>query len=285
MITPFDGKRRVCFLAMPMHAGARPEAMKAALSLAASPRTDAFVVDSTNGCLAYNFNSLWAQFINNPGRFDYFCMLHADVQPLCAPGYSWLDALIDELDTGWDVMHAVCMIKDDKGHTSTALGDANRQHQWVRKITAKELQRLPETFGLRDILQTIDEDGLNCDSKPCLLPNTGCMVVRWDPRWRKFPGFAMCDQLAIEMEDGRLVSPTYDFLNKVDDELPEVQGKVIARGISEDWNFGLWCARHGMRVGGTRKVITNHWGVGCFVSAQQWGEERDESYFKLKGIM
>jgi hypothetical protein len=276
-----DTKKRVCFLAIPNHSGIRHETIKAALVLAPSNRTDVFEYDLASGCLAYNFNCCWSQWINQPGKFDYFCMLHADVQPTVQTG-SWLDVLLDELDSGYDVMHAVTAIKDEKGHTSTAIGDADVQHQWVRKITTKEMQGLPDTFEAQDALTAF---GGHCGN-PCLLPNTGCMALRWDMRWRTFPGFSQVDRLAIRTEDGRHILAEFDEKNRVDCLLPDdIPGDIVPLTVPEDWNFGLWCARHGVRVGGTKKVATNHWGVGCWQSATAWGQERDESYFQLKGCI
>jgi hypothetical protein len=280
---PFDGKRRVCFLAMPIQDNPRKEAMRAALSFSASNRTDAFVWDVTGSLLNYNFNCAWAQFINS-SKFDYFCMLHADVQPLTAPGTSWLDVLLDELDKGYDVMHAPVAIKDEKGHTSTALGNVAKQHQWVRKITSRELQLMPDTFGVEHVVGEVGLDGYSPADRLCLLPNTGCMAVRWDPKWRRFPGFSSSDRLVIRTEDGTHILPSFNAETRTDDELPDdVLGDIVPMVLSEDWNFGLWCARHGARVGCTKKVITNHWGVGCFCPARVWGEVRDESFFNAKG--
>lgn len=297
---PFDKKRRVVFVALPAHGNIHRETLKAALVYGATPRTDTVCQDRICSLLAYGFNSCWADFINRPDLYDYFCLLHADVQPwvemcmlgdlseiphevrhLGGPG-PWLDVMIEELESdSYDVMHAVTAIKDERGVTSTGVGDINEPHQWIRKITTTELNRMPETFGLDAVLEVFGNTGFKPDAKLCLMPNTGCLLIKQAPKWRKFPGFCMRDRLAVRMKDGFLVMPTFDQAQQTDDELLDVPGDIVAVNIPEDWNFGLWCARHRFKVGATRRVKTNHWGQSCYPSSYGWGQEHDSAFFHM----
>lgn len=200
--------------------------------------------------LANCFNTLWADCLN-AGEFDWFAMLHSDVAP---NGIGWLDTLIDEANKlHVDVMHAVCALKDSSGNSSTALGYGD---DWgpFRRLTMTELSRLPESFVAGDCRRVVDP------SAEYLLPNTGCVLIRLCHGWiHKFPGFRISDRI-------------------VRDE----HGKLAAAVVSEDWNFGIFCADEGVPVGGTTAVKTRHIGRIPFMTEAVWGSETDDVYLKLR---
>jgi hypothetical protein len=169
-------------------------------------------------------------------------MCHDDVRP--SPG--WIDVLIDELDrTGADVVSAVVAIKDDRGLTST--GIRNCQTGAIRRLTMTEVLRLPETFGVDEVtdagIRLPEEDEI-------LVVNTGLWVCRWDPAWReRMPGFQSIDRVK-RADDGTWHAPS----------------------LSEDWWFSEWCARRGLKLRATRKVLAVHTdGARDFPNDRAWG--------------
>lgn len=205
------------------------------------------VPNCRSSLLAFGFNELVAT-CNRLGEFDYFAMLHADIS--CPNG--WLGVLIDEMEgAGVDMMHAVCAIKDDNGLTSTALAYSDNEWACVRRITSTELQKLPSTFDIKDINSSLDKNAIR------LLPNTGCMVMRAGTWLEDFPGFCVLDRIR-RTEDG-------DWAAEV---------------IPEDWNFGHWCARNGISVGGTKAVLTKHRGEADYRNDRVWGQEVDWNWVR-----
>lgn len=256
-------------------------------------RSRGVVVDTMSNTVAgHCFNELLVRCLSGqdlpPGRqFDYWCMVHSDVEPfLCCRNCSgmgcdncngrggmpyWLDAMIDELEASKaDVIHAVCCIKDDRGITSTGVGNLDDEWDATRKLTLEEVHRLPETFDLCDVLKLweTDEDirgrpGWTFPSKRVFLaPNTGCMLWKRGDWWDDFPGFEQRSKIV------RWTDPT---------------GTVRRRASMspEDWSLGRWCAQHDLRVVGTRKVSTAHFGNHPWSTAASWGKhKRDELYLK-----
>jgi hypothetical protein len=209
--------------------------------------------------LTFNFNHYWRDFI--AGDYDLFLMVHPDVEPL---GDDWMARLRDGLSDKYDVIHAPCMIKNQSGITSTALG--KRVMQWgpLRRLHQNELQRLPEVFDFESTVAVLGRgDPWNGDWD-CLLPNTGCMMVRRTMAAIKFPGFRQHDRIlgveGYDMRDGK----------------PRVIGNLLVATESEDWNFGRWCARNGVKVAGHRGVITKHHGMAWFSTGDdKWLDTTD----------
>lgn len=210
----------------------------------------------SSSLLAHCFNSLLATCLD-AGGFDYFVLLHADV----APSDNWLGVMIQELTAhDLDVIHAPCALKNGKGLTSTAIAWTPNRWWPVRRITCRELQRLPETFTTEALRAEFDPNTY------ALLPNTGCLLLKIGPWVDEFPGFTIDDRLVKVPAPGG------------DSNRPRWQAQVM----SEDWNFGFWCAEHGVRVGATRKVATRHVGRVPFLTDVAWGsEESDETFFDL----
>jgi hypothetical protein len=93
-----------------------------------------------------------------------------------------------------------------------------------------------------------------------LLPNTGCILIKLGDWIDNFPGFEVRDRLAT------------------------INGIRIAQTISEDWNFGYWAERNGLKVAGTRAVVTEHWGRAPYPSNQSWGAPVDEDWLKMREL-
>jgi len=201
----------------------------------------------TRSLLAYNFNDCVATCLNN--GFDYFAMLHSDV----AAQDGWLSILLEEmLDADADVIHAPVAIKNHDGFTSTAIAYVDDDWSPKRRITTTELQQLPWTFDVDTIRRHLDSDAL------WLLPNTGCLLMKADSWLKDFPGFTIRDRI---QHCGDIFS---------------------AECVPEDWNFGFWCGRNGLRVAGTRKVVTKHYGRAPHPNNQPWGHETDIGYLAEK---
>lgn len=213
----------------------------AALVHASDDRIDMTAEPRDCSLLAYGFNIAWCKFANDPS-YTHFAMLHADVH---ASMY-WIDTLIYECKD-FDVVHAPVAIKDDRGYTSTGLGLPFQPFGRVRRITTKELQRLPQTFDGPTACAVLGEP-----ADYCLLPNTGCMLVKRENfPFNGFPGFQITDRV---YHDGEKFCPQVE---------------------PEDWAFGRWCCKAGVRVGATTKVVTTHYGRAEFRSDRAWGHDVD----------
>lgn len=194
--------------------------------------------------IARSFNMCLAD-CRNEGNYDYFGLLHSDVA--ADPG--WVDTLMEEMDkSGADIIHAVAAIKNMHGLTSTALAYSDDEWAPVRKITTSELQTLPETFDIDALRECYDSEAVR------LLPNTGCLLMRCGEWFDSFPGFAVLDRMIFDGD------------------------KWQAQTVPEDWNLGHWAARNGVKVVGTRVVVTEHWGRAPYPSNQAWGMEVDPYY-------
>jgi hypothetical protein len=210
----------------------------------------------TSSLLANCFNQLLAICLN-AGGYDYWALLHGDM----APADGFLDTLVAELEMyRLDVIHAPCALKSEKGYTSTAMAYSDDPWQPVRRLTVRELKSLWPTFTIGILREQLDP------AARILLPNTGCMLIRIGDWLKKFPGF--------EIRDRMLHAPGAERLG--------VRYEFQPQCVSEDWNFGYWCAAHGVKVGGTTKVATRHVGRMVFPSDKDWGRDRDEDFFELR---
>lgn len=201
--------------------------------------------------LGHCFDMLWATMLNTlpQKRYDYFAMLHSDVDPEPprdgSPG--WLDVLLGEAEaTGADVVSAVVPIKDPRGVTSTAVCSGDEYRPTLR-LTMRQVMLLPETFSAADA-------GFPGSA---LLVNTGCWICRVaGQEWvHDFPGFEIRNRIV---------------------RLPD--GTCQAQVAPEDWRASRWWHSKGLKVLATRKVKLHHCG-GAFYGNQsawgQWGHDRD----------
>lgn len=238
-------------LVQPGYGGIEPESYHAAMTATKQGGdTKVHVMRPVASLLAHAFN-LGAVYCLEK-KYEYFAMLHGDLQA----DTGFVDTMIGILDQGqYDVIHAVSPIKDHRRLTSTAWAYWDDAFSPVRRLTVKELHQLPETFGIEDIQKQFDADALR------LLPNTGCLCFRADTWFKKFTGFTINDQIAT-----------------IDNEAWSVDV------MPEDWNFGHWCGRNGVRVGGTRAVKLRHFGRWVFTCEPgESGWETDQTYLVATG--
>jgi hypothetical protein len=185
--------------------------------------------------LAFNFNSLWCQALNDrrKNQTTHFAMHHSDIG--APPG--WVDTLLEEMDrVGADVLSAIVPMKDGKGLTSTAW--YNPQASSVRRITLKEAHRLPVTF-----------DAAANPEYGELLINTGLWICQFKEQWVERVCFTIADRI-VQADDGTF------------------QPRVF----SEDWHFSHWCNLEGLRVFATRILPVAHYGAASFRNDSPWGD-------------
>jgi predicted O-methyltransferase YrrM len=204
------------------------------------------ILPPKSSLLAHGFNDAVVA-CNRRGGYDAFALIHADIS--CQAG--WLAKMWQIMqDRELQVLHTIAPIKNSDGLTSTALAYSDDPWSLVRRLTMTELHKLPATFDINDIREHLDPDAT------ALLPNTGCLLVRAGTWLEDFPGFAIMDRIRRNGEDW-------------DSDV-----------VPEDWNFGFWCARTGLSVGGTREVRLSHWGRSGFHNNDIWGMETDKHWLE-----
>lgn len=228
--------------------------MTAILNETRSPHTPPFVVaNQAMSLLAHGCNRLWCAALNGRKDFTHFLMLHSDVIP---QEEGWLANLARTMETAQaDILSAAIPIKDERGLLSTALlhhsdgGGLGSGTQARRRITMHELAQLPETFDARDVAKVFEWK----DAQPCLLANTGLMLVDLRGGWVEQCYFTIQDVL-WRGEDGI-------FYCDVD---------------PEDWFFTRRAQQHGARVCVTKSIRLKHAGRAQFPNYGAWGKEHDE---------
>lgn len=246
------------YLAMPTHDGSiRLQAAGRFFNPRAGRPVRVVCRGGEGSLLGHNFNSLWCEALN--GRiegerfdFDYFVMLHADIEP--EP--DWLGILLREairLDV--DVVSAVSPIKTPDGITSTGVDDPTNPWTSYRRLTVRELLGLPETFDWRDLRAA----GMNPHGA-AMLVNTGCMIVNLRKPWCRATD-----------ESGRA---RFEFTVN-DAILFDAEGQAAAVVEPEDWRMSRLLHRWGCKVYATRKVQLNHFGSFGFTNAAAYGLESD----------
>ena len=188
------------------------------------------------------FNSLLADALNmrKTRGITHFAMLHADVE--AAPG--WLDLLWQEMqDHEAGLVSAVIPLKDKRGVTSTAIGTGHLEP--ARRLTLREVFKLPETFSIEDT---------GCEGK-ILLVNTGCFLMDITQPWAEQVLFHIGDQMRLAPD-----------------------GRYKAECWPEDWGFSVQLAQHGVKVMATRKIQIRHHGNMLFGNDLAWGDwDRDRA--------
>ncbi len=245
-VTNSAAKRVHVCLGQPYHSSIDRKSMQSAMHPVA-PNSDisARIIPGRSSLLAHAFNDCLVA-CHEMGGFDYFGMLHADVS--CSD--DWLGVMVRLLEKHrLDVLHTVIPIKDSNGLTSTAVAYSDDPWACVRRITTTELAKLPETFDIDALRECYDKNAIR------LLPNTGCIIMRNDDWLRDFPGFNIMDRISRHGDHWS------------SDVVPE------------DWNFGHWCARNGIKVGGTKAVLAvHHQAQGSFSNNEVWGQEVDKGW-------
>jgi hypothetical protein len=221
------------FVAVPHYGGIIAEALPG-LSFP-SLKHDVRLRTNSVSLLAFNFNSLWCQALNerDPHKYDYFAMVHSDI----APPIGWVDMLIDELEHYHaDLMSVVVPMKSGEGLTSTAWHHPITGA--IRRITIKELGELPETFS----------NISSPDPATNLLVNSGCWVCRFDQPW--------AEKLYFHIDDSIIKTK---------------QGKFEPRVFSEDWHFSRQFHNLGLHLMATQKIKLHHHGHTTYPNHGNWG--------------
>ena len=192
-----------------------------------------------------NHNSLWAQALDafEAGEIDAFAMIHADVA--AEPG--WLDKLYAEMrTTDADVISAVIPIKNNTGLTSTAVDDTG-DPMIVRRLTMREIERLPTTFGDAEV------------GGPILL-NTGLWLARLGP-W-----------CLREEEDGTSFF-CFELRHRI---RRNHNGKRYASLWPDDWELSRRLHSVGLKLQATTAAMLIHHGEQGFPNFGApwgWGED------------
>lgn len=177
--------------------------------------------------LAYNFNKLLTKALND--KFDYFCLLHADVAP---KEHGWLAHMINIMtEKELKVLSLVLPITSDGRDTSTALDVIGKPH----RIKMVDLPKLPAVFTRKDVKRVYNNDQL--------LINTGCIVIDlkgFNPRKTWFE----IDDSIVKLKDG-----TYD-----------------AKCDPEDWNFSRMLIKNKVPYGATYAIPAVHAGQVQFTN-------------------
>ena len=202
--------------------------------------------------LGLAFNTMWCEALNGvvDGErhdFDYFVMLHADIEP--EPG--WLKTLIGEVQRlDADVVSVVAPIKNSMGVTSTALDGGDPWSVYCR-LTLSEIHKLPETFDWMDVHNA----GMNPLKRP-LLVNTGCMAINLRKPW-----CGQCDENGVAR-----------FCFTINDRIVgDSVGRFRPQVEPEDWRMSRLLHAWGCKVYATRKVRLNHHGSFGFTNAVPYG--------------
>lgn len=262
------------YLVMPFLDKVEPESMAAA-NRATAGRLVVTGKQSRGSALCRGINAPWAEMCNSQPGFDYFVILHSDVDP---QGH-WLDTLVGEMEShGFDAIHAFSPIKDQYGLTSTAYGSISDPWKPVRRITTTEIKQLPATFGIAELEKTLGRFGFDSDDL-CMLCNTATLVVKVDRRdFSAMPGpFATHRWTGKEDKTWPRCFPGFTVLDRM---IIDETGFVHAESVSEDWWFGRWASLNGLKIGCTSLVPVTHYGRHGFSSDHAWGmHKRDEAFF------
>lgn len=231
-----------------------------------------------SSALCYGFNRCWAaMFCHARFPFDYFLLQHQDIEP----EGPWADILVDECEKGdFDVMTVYSPLKDDRGVTSTAYGSVEQDWEIARRVTIIEKEKmLPETATIEDFVKILGREGIT--GTPAMLANTGLMLIRCKEKriqinpnagWRMGP-------FSVGLpEDKRGMWPWCFPGFRMHDRINFSEGFAKAEFIPEDWDSGRWFARHGIRVGVTRRINLRHFGQAGYSNLWDKGQTHDEAF-------
>lgn len=207
-----------------------------------------------------DMNELWVRGLNaaRQGEVTHFAMLHADV----APHAGWLDCLLAELeDNAADLISTVVPIKDARGLTTCGLGDRRDPWSAHRRLTMREIMRIPETFDVGDACLNFsvqDHWRLPGTDNVYLLHNTGCWAAN------------LTNQQWYETEGplGQLVA-SFQFPIRA---RKLIDGTIRHERESEDWYFSRRIAELPLQTAVTRKVELSHIGEAYHPNFIPWGE-------------
>lgn len=232
-----EEEQPLIFLGLPTRGGLEPSTAMAMLNASQKPvRYQCF----GTSLLAHGFNALWCMALNSRPQVTTFAMLHDDIGP---HGAGWLERLVEEREQcGADVLSVAMPIKDDRGLSSVAL--LTPETGELRRLTMKELEQLPETFGAEQFPGKV------------LLGNTGLWCCDFTKPW--------VEQIVFTIRD-RIIKR---------------DGAFVASCWSEDWNFSRDCQRLGLKVMVTRKIKADHFGKVGYPNYTGWGKWDSDKFSK-----
>jgi len=226
--------------------------------------------DYGSSLLADAFNTHWKTALNlqlSGVPITRFLMLHDDV----VPEDDYATKLLTTLDrTGADLVSAVVPIKDRRALSSTAVDDPNDPWEVYKRLTMKEIGKLPEVFDEQDVAKLF-----KWPQPRHLLANTGCWVCDFTKPWRLHVHFNITSRIAFQCADGRVV-PTEQYL-------PGAKGAFINQVMSEDWQFSRLLNQHGATLAFDRTIKLFHMGEAPYNNQDHgWGTWQEDESLKRK---
>jgi hypothetical protein len=224
------------------------------LITAASPKHSIRFQIQGLSLLARNFNTLWASAWEK--QADYLVMLHSDIGIRAPEGFSgsWLDAMVERIEESKAaVLSVVVPIKNQIGHTSTALQLEKGNSFKLRRVVIKDLPKLPMKWICRDDLCELYQ--VSPEVAGPLFVNTGCMIMNLKKfPWAKerWPGFEIRDILAWSL-----------------DGIPKPYT------VPEDWKLSQWLFEKGWPYYATREFVVAHIGSTPYNNNGEWGCDQD----------
>lgn len=236
--------------------------------LRASRHSSCAILHHNAPLLAFNFNHLLCQALNNRARLGItrFLLWHADICPTIEDP---LSVMSDEMDRlGLQALSAVVAIKDKRGLTSTGLDMSGlpecADRPWAtRRLTMAEVVKLPETFNASEAAAGIDF--WDPDHRPVLLINTGLMMLDLRTDW-------LTEMIEHE-------AAWFTIRDRI---VRDAEGHFRAHCEPEDWNFSRKMARRGVRYAATRKIPINHPGRLDYGNVSAWGEHQRDPAFSYE---
>jgi len=247
-----DGDLPTIMLACPRYSHDMNADLAHRVYLGASDHRHVVRIYSVGGSLlCRGFNTAWAAALTaaEKGEVDYFSMIHSDI----VPEKFWCDKLVDELHaSGADVLSAVVPLKGMHGYTSTAIGKPDFRWQPLTRLTMREVDKLPETFGAEDIGYP------ECP----LLVNTGCWIADLRKEfWREAD------------ENG-----FFKYFFTINDQVYRSRtGKITVATEPEDWFFSRLLHENGKVVKATKKIALHHHGDIGLTNQGAWGSEETDT--------
>lgn len=200
--------------------------------------------------LAMNFNGLLCSALNQTPACDYFLLHHNDIG-IGPDACGWLDYMIEQMtEHKAAALSLVVPIKDGRGLTSTGLLKSTNGKREHRRLTVKELDDLPDTFDVMDMVKKFDIWGTDA----CLTVNTGVLLL---------------DLKQIRPHIEKLCFTIRDKITLTE------EGQCAVHVWPEDWNFSEAAHRIGLRVVANKNVPLTHKGNLGFMTGARWGQDHD----------
>lgn len=203
-------------------------------------------IGGANGWL--NFNHAWCDGLNQCryGGFDYFAMLHADVDP--SP--HWLGHAVAALrsNPSLGLVSFPVAIKDERGLVSCGVGDTASMWWPYRRLTSFELLELPRIATISDLFALWK---LKRPGGTYMIHNNGCLVI--DAKLANW-------WLKVKNRNGGDCMPCMNFPIEVRAE-EQPDGKVVAKPVCspEDFEFSWMAHQAGIEGAILTQSPTMHW--------------------------